>query len=90
MIQISKLKGNKKQAKYDQKVITVLKIKTKTKANTKTTKTKKNIKTNLKACYVYVTTTTIQTLSLFVYSNSDLSEIVIYLNNFNQVKFYFI
>ena len=31
MIQISKLKlkGNKKQAKYDQKVITVLKIKTK-------------------------------------------------------------
>ena len=44
MIQISKLKlkGNKKQAKYDQKVITVLKIKTKT--NTKTTKTKKNIK----------------------------------------------
>jgi len=36
MIQISKLKGNKKQAKYDQKVITVLKIKTKTKANTKT------------------------------------------------------
>ena len=46
MIQISKLKGNKKQAKYDQKVITVLKkkqihgLKTKTKANTKTTKTK--------------------------------------------------
>ena len=29
MIQISKLKGNKKQAKYDQKVITVLKIKQK-------------------------------------------------------------
>jgi len=43
MILISKLKGNKKQAKYDQKVITVLKIKTKTKTktNTKTTKTKK-------------------------------------------------
>jgi hypothetical protein len=47
MIQISKLKkGNKKQAKYGQKVITVLKIKQKdglkqkTKANTKTTKTK--------------------------------------------------
>ena len=46
MIQISKLKlkGNKNQAKYDQKVITVLKIKKKhglkTKANTKTTKTK--------------------------------------------------
>ena len=48
MIQISKLKlkGNKNQAIYDQKVITVLKIKqkhglkTKTKANTKTTKTK--------------------------------------------------
>ena len=38
MIQISKLKGNKKQAKYDQKVITELKIKAKT--NTKTTKTK--------------------------------------------------
>jgi len=39
-------KGSKKQAKYDQNVITVLKIKqkhglkTKTKANTKTTKTK--------------------------------------------------
>ena len=47
MIQISKLKGNKKQAKYDQKVITVLKIKTKT--NTKTTKTKKNIKNNPKS-----------------------------------------
>jgi hypothetical protein len=42
MIQISKLKGNKKQAKYDQKVITVPKIKIKT--NTKTTKTNKNIK----------------------------------------------
>jgi len=49
LIQISKLEGNKKQAKYDQKVITVLKIKTKTKANTKTTKTKKNIKNKPKS-----------------------------------------
>jgi hypothetical protein len=49
MIQMSKLKKetkNKKQAKYEQKVITVLKIKQKhglkqkPKANTKTTKTK--------------------------------------------------
>jgi hypothetical protein len=51
MIQISKLKGNKKQAKYDKKVITVLKIKTKTKTNTKTKKTKKNIK-NIKFLYI--------------------------------------
>ena len=35
MIQISKLKGNKKQAKYNQKVITVLKIKTKTRTKNK-------------------------------------------------------
>jgi len=49
MIHISKLKGNKKQAKYDKKVITVLKIKTKT--NTKTKKTKKNIK-NIKFLYI--------------------------------------
>jgi len=42
MIQISKLKGNKKQAKNDQKVITVLKIKTKT-------NTKKNIKNKPKS-----------------------------------------
>ncbi len=46
MIQIPKLKKNKKQSKYDKKVITVLKIKrkiglkTKKKAITKTTKTK--------------------------------------------------